>query len=155
MKILPTRRVDYGIRALLWLARTEEETETARRIATEMEIPKGFLHQILQALRRSGLVISRTGRTGGYRLARAPEDISILEVIEALEGSIENGECAMKGGPCHWDNVCALHWVWTSARSALVTELKQATLAEVSKADLALLEERVATPKTSHRGAGA
>jgi Rrf2 family protein len=151
MKILPTRRVDYGIRALLWLARAESGTATARRIATEMEIPKGFLHQILQSLRRSGLVTSRTGRTGGYQLARSPDDISVLEIIEALEGSIEDGECAMKGGPCHWDNVCALHWVWNSARIALVAELKQATLADVSEADLALLEERIAIPKTSHR----
>jgi Rrf2 family protein len=154
VKILPTRRTDYGIRAMLWLARSDGKSATAARIAAEMDIPKGFLHQVLLSLKRSGLVSSRTGRTGGYLLARRPEDVSLLEIIEALEGSIQDGECAMKGGPCHWDDVCALHWVWSEARSALVDKLKDATLADVSQADLALLAGKAPVPKDSHRKTG-
>jgi Rrf2 family protein len=140
---------------MLWMARSDGETATAAQIATEMEIPKGFLHQVLLSLKQAGLVTSRTGRTGGYRLARDPADVSILEIIEALEGSLEDGECAMQGGPCHWDDVCALHWVWSEARSALVARLKEATLSDVSEADLALLAGSVAAPGNSHRRPGA
>lgn len=151
MKILPTRRTDYGIRAMLWLARTEDGTATAAEIAAEMDIPKGFLHQVLLALKHAGLVTSRTGRTGGYHLTRDAAEVSILEIIEGLEGSIEEGECAMKGGPCHWDDVCALHWVWSEARSALAERLGAATLADVSNADLALLTGTAEIPTDAHR----
>lgn len=151
MKIQPTRRSDYGIRALLWLVRIEGGSATAAEIAAGMEIPKGFLHQVLLTLKRAGLVTSRAGRTGGYRLTRNPATISILEVMEALEGPIEEGECAMRGGPCHWEDVCAMHWVWSEARGALVTRLKDATLADVAAADLALLTGKATVPPDSHR----
>jgi Rrf2 family iron-sulfur cluster assembly transcriptional regulator len=151
MKILPTRRTDYGIRALLWMARGGDGPATAGEIATGMEIPKGFLHQVLLTLKRAGLVTSRPGRTGGYRLAADPGDISILAIMEALEGPIEDGECAMRGGPCHWQEVCAMHWVWSEARGALVARLKDASLADVSAADLALLAGDAAVPPDSHR----
>ena len=151
MKVLPTRRTDYGIRAMLWLARSDGTRATAARIASEMEIPKGFLHQVLLALKRSGLVTSRTGRTGGYQLSRDPDDVSVLEIIEALEGSIEDGECAMAGGPCHWDDVCPLHWVWSDARAAMVSKLKEATLADVAAAEVSLLAGESPVPPDSHR----
>lgn len=151
MKILPTRRTDYGIKAMLWLARAGDGPTPAAEIAAEMGIPKGFLHQVLHTLKRSGLVTSRPGRTGGYRLSRDPGRVSMLEIIEALEGPIENGECAMRGGPCHWNDVCALHWVWSAARGALASELKRATLADVAAADLALMEGRIVVPPNSHR----
>ncbi len=151
MKILPTRRSDYGIRALVWMARAEDRSTTAAQIADEMEIPKGFLHQVLLGLRRAGIVASRTGRTGGYRLAKPAAEISVLEVMEALEGPIENGECAMKGGPCHWDDVCPMHWVWSSARNALVEKLKDASLADIAEADAALLTGQIPVPPDAHR----
>lgn len=151
MKIGPTRRSDYGIRALLWLARSDDGITTAASIADGMEIPKGFLHQVLLTLKHSNLITSRRGRTGGYSLAREPEDISILEIMEALEGPIEDGECAMRGGPCHWEVVCAMHWVWSEARAALVEKLKAATLADVSEADVALLAGNMPAPASTHR----
>jgi Rrf2 family protein len=137
---------------MLWMARSSGEYATASQIAQEMEIPKGFLHQVLLALKKARLVVSRPGRTGGYRIAQDPRKVSVLEIIEALEGPIEAGECAMEGGPCHWEDVCALHWVWSGARSALAAELKAATLADVSRADRALREGTVAVPTDSHRG---
>ena len=70
-----------------------------------MAIPVGFLQIVLQDLQHSGLVISRSGPKGGYALGRPPESITVCEVVESLEGPLDAGECALRGGPCHWDDV--------------------------------------------------
>lgn len=151
MKLTPTRRTDYGIRALIYLAQHAGEPVKALEISEAMKIPQGFLHQVLQALQRSSLVSSRPSRHGGYALTRTPEDVTILEIVEALEGPLATSECALRGGPCHWDEVCALHWVWSSARKALSDSLGSATLASVAEDDRALAEGRKQAPADSHR----
>ena len=151
VKLVPTRRSDYGIRALLYLARSDQPRIKAAEISEAMEIPKGFLHQILQSLQRGGLVTSQTSRNGGYALARPATDISLRQIIEALEGPLAATECALRGGPCHWDDVCALHWVWSAARQALADQLDAATLFEVAEADAALAAGSIARPADSHR----
>lgn len=151
MKLVPTRRSDYGIRALLYLAHRYPQPGKAAEIGEEMDIPVGFLHQVLQELQRSRLVISRPGRTGGYALARPPETVTIRAIVEALEGPLEAQECALRGGPCHWEDVCALHWVWSGAQHALIKALDSATLAQVAEDDQALAENKKAAPINSHR----
>jgi len=151
MKLIPTRRTDYGIRALIFLARAPEAYSKAGEISEEMEIPIGFLQQVLQELQRARLVTSRSGPTGGYALARAPEEVTIREIVEGLEGPIELQECALRGGPCHWDEVCALHWVWSSAQAALRERLEAATLARVAADDAALAAGAAIIPPDSHR----
>ncbi len=151
MKLVPTRRTDYGIRALLFLAQRYPRPGKAAEIGEAMEVPTGFLHQVLQELQRSRLVISRPGRTGGYALARPPETITIRAIVEALEGPLEAQECALRGGPCHWEDVCALHWVWSGAQHALIKALDSATLAQVAEDDRALAEGAKEAPVNSHR----
>jgi len=151
MKVVPTRRTDYGIRALLYLARSELPRVKAAEIAEEMDVPMRFLHQVLQELQRMRLVTSRPSRSGGYSLARPPADITILEIVEALEGPIEPAECALRGGPCHWGEVCALHWVWSAAQEALREQLASATLQQVVDDDRALAEGTKAIPEKPHR----
>lgn len=151
MKLLPTRRTDYGIRALIFLANTDATHAKANDIASAMDIPTGFLQQVLQELQRSRLVISRPGPTGGYALARPADSITIREVVEALEGPLEPSQCALRGGPCHWEEVCALHWVWSSARAALSEQLDAATLARVAADDRAIAEGKAKIPADSHR----
>src|ERR1039457_3017736 len=80
-------KVDYGIRALLALA-AAGSPQTAEYLAGEQSLPPRFLGAILADLRRAGLVASQRGSEGGYRLARAPEDISVADVIRALDGPI-------------------------------------------------------------------
>ncbi len=151
MKLVPTRRTDYGIRALLFLAHRYPRPGKAAEIGEAMEVPIGFLHQVLQELQRARLVISRPGRTGGYALARPPETITIRAIVEALEGPLEAQECALRGGPCHWEDVCALHWVWSGAQHALIKALEAATLAQVAEDDRALEEGKKDAPVNSHR----
>lgn len=155
MKLVPTRRTDYGLRALIYLAQQENGAAKASEIASAMDIPMGFLHQVLQELQRSGLVSSRPGRTGGYSLDRPAASVTIREIVEALEGQLDSGECALRGGPCHWEDVCALHWVWSSAQQALASQLERATLAQVAEDDQALAAGTKVAPADSHRRAHA
>jgi Rrf2 family protein len=151
MKLMPTNRTDYGIRALIYLANHQGTHAKAADIGAAMDIPTGFLQQVLQELQRGRLVSSRSGPSGGYLLARPPEDITILEIVEALEGPLQTSECALRGGPCHWDEVCAMHWVWSSARTALSDSLRAATLARVAGDDRALAAGTAVVPADSHR----
>lgn len=151
MKLVPTRRSDYAVRAMLYLAAHDGTPSKAEAISTFMDIPPAFVRQVLQALTRSGLVVSQSGRTGGYSLIRAPEAISLLEIIESLEGPLDGGECALRGGPCHWDDVCALHEVWSRSRNVFRQSLAATHLDEILAADRRLESGDYAPPADSHR----
>jgi Rrf2 family protein len=151
MKLTPTNRTDYGIRALVYLANHQVAYAKAADVGAAMGIPTGFLQQVLQELQRAHLVRSRSGPAGGYLLARDPTDITILEVVETLEGPLETSECALRGGPCHWDDVCAMHGVWSSALRALRDSLRAATLERVAADDRALAAGTMVIPADSHR----
>ncbi|MGP1674619.1 MAG: RrF2 family transcriptional regulator [Candidatus Limnocylindrales bacterium] len=130
-----TRRGDYAVRAMSALARAGDLGPTSvSRIATAMDIPVAFLPQVMAALGRAGLVASRTGRAGGYTLTRSPAAISLLEVIEAVEGDGRRTSCVLRGGPCGLDGFCLAHTVFTSAQEALLDRLASATLGDILEA---------------------
>ena len=131
MRIELTRRGDYAIRAMLALAAEDGALLSVRRIATQMAVPARFLPHVMQDLLAAGLVVARTGRTGGYRLARPKETISLLEIITAIEGDGRRQSCVLRGGPCGLDGFCAVHRVFTAAQEGLLAPLARATLADV------------------------
>jgi Rrf2 family protein len=132
MRLELTKRGDYAIRAMLALARDPGERPlSARRIADGMDIPVRFLPQVLGDLQRAGLVEATTGRAGGYRLAAAPEGISLLAVIEAVEGDSRRRTCVLRGGPCGADGFCDVHAVFFAGQEALLAELAGASLADL------------------------
>jgi Rrf2 family protein len=151
MKIVPTRRTDYAIRSLVYLAGAEAVRVNAAEIGDEMEIPTPILYQILRELQKAALLSSQPGPNGGYQLSRDPADITLLEIVEALEGSVHLGQCALSGGPCHWDPVCALHDAWTEARQSFADSLANHTLREVANADQRLRLGVAPVPADSHR----
>jgi Rrf2 family protein len=140
MRLELGRRADYAIRAAVDLARhaTEGQRRKARAIAEEMQIPTTYVPQILAELVRAELVVSVAGRDGGYRLARRPEEISLLEVIQAVEGEVESSVCVLRGGPCRWDDICAVHVPWSRAQHAMIDSLGKATLGDLVEIDTAL-----------------
>jgi Rrf2 family protein len=129
MRLELTKRADYGIRAVLALAEAGSETRlSVRRIAAEQRIPARFLPQAMTDLVAAGIVEGFTGRTGGYRLARPAASISLLEVIEAVEGDSRRVTCVLRGGPCQLNGVCAVHHVFASTQAAMMDELRKATI---------------------------
>ena len=133
MRLELTRRGDYAVRAMLALSAAGPGAPplSARRIAEQMAIPARFLPHVLADLVAAGLVTARTGRAGGYRLARPPAEISLLEVITAVEGDARRRACVLRGIPCGTDGFCAVHGVFMAAQDAMLDELARATLADV------------------------
>jgi len=129
-----TKRADYAIRAMITLARSGDgELLSARRIASEMDIPVRFLPQVMSDLGRAGLVRSTPGRNGGHRLARDPARIDLLEIIEAIEGESRRRTCVLRGGPCNAAGQCDVHAVFFAAQEALRDALASADLAMVAR----------------------
>ncbi len=128
-----TKRADYAIRAMLTLSRSSGDGPmSARLIAADQAIPARFLPQVLGDLGRAGLVRAESGRNGGYRLARPPNGISLLDVIEAVEGDSRRRTCVLRGDPCGASGECAVHAVFAHAQDALRTTLAEASLAGLS-----------------------
>lgn len=133
MRLELTRRGDYAVRAMLALAgQAGDGPLSAPRIAEQMEIPHRFLPQVMRDLVSAGLVEATTGRSGGYRLSRPADRISLLEVIEAVEGQSRRRTCVLRGGPCGADGTCAIHDVFSAAQDALLEEFARADLAELA-----------------------
>jgi len=151
MDLSLSRRGDYAVRAALYLARQEHnELASVREIAAAMAIPQSFAGQVLADLARARILAARTGRGGGYWLDREPKDISLLEIVEAAEGTLRAERCALGDGPCRWDSVCPMHAFWQQAVGAVREQLAAVTLADLREADVAL-EVGVAAPPDAHR----
>lgn len=120
-----------------------------------MGIPRTFVSQILGGLVQAGLAVSTFGKSGGYRLARPPEEVTLLEVVEAGEGPIAFGSCALGEGPCHWDSVCPLHETWAPASAAFRKELAETTLADIAERSRAIEDGTYRIPMDAHRWAAA
>jgi Rrf2 family iron-sulfur cluster assembly transcriptional regulator len=125
-----TRAGDHAIRALLVLLRQSANGRlTSYRLAEETKIPAEFLRKILSALARAKILRSVRGPTGGVRLARKPEDITLLDIVEAVEGPLALNECTRAPSACPRSPHCLVHPVWQQAQERLRETLASATLA--------------------------
>lgn len=150
-----SNRGDYVVRSAICLAKRYPAGEPVklRDVVADTEVPATFAPQILGDLVRAGIATSKAGRDGGYRLARHPDEISLLEVVESAEGELRAERCALGDGPCRWDDVCPMHETWTAATSALRETLGRETLAALAARDEAISSGAVAPPADSHRRA--
>ncbi len=90
-----------------------------RKLAPIIGTTTPFVSQVVTPLVQAGWLDSRPGPTGGYGLVADPSDITILEVVEVVEGPINNGRCVLAGGPCGESDFCSVHDAWGDAREAL------------------------------------
>ena len=128
MRLELSRKTDYGVRAMLVLAHRPAETVSSPSIALAARIPVHFVSQVMGGLVRAGLVHAAIGRTGGYRLASDPEAISVLAIVDAIEGDSRRGVCVVRGGPCHPAAPCEIHNVISGAQEAFRDELRAVSL---------------------------
>jgi Rrf2 family protein len=134
MKLELSSEGRYALRALVYLARDadREELVTADRISAEAVVPRRLLARVMAKLARAGLIETTEGRGGGSRLARAPEDVSLRDAVETVEGPFEITHCIMQQRPCGQDRPCALHEAWTEGQNAILEHLGNRTLADFS-----------------------
>ena len=133
MRLELTRRGDYAVRAMLTLARHDAGQLTAAQLATATGVPSSLVPQVMGDLVRAGLVRTRRGRSGGYQLARPAAEVSLLAVIEAVEGDGRRQTCVMRGGPCRREGPCDVHDAFFRAQEAVFSALAAVSLDEVTR----------------------
>jgi Rrf2 family protein len=128
-----TRRTDYAIRMLAALSRVPMGVHvSAADLACRQEVPHALARGILSDLARAGFVAGRKGAGGGMRLTRRPEEITLLSVIESVEGSVDLSLCTTEPDYCRFAEDCAMHQVWLDAEDLLKGFLAAHTLADLA-----------------------
>ena len=128
MRLDITRATDIAVRAVQHLA-TAHELLTASTLAAHAGTTPGFLSQPLGRLVRLGWLASEPGPKGGYRWAVEPADLSVLDLVEALEGEVALSGCVLAAGSCRDKEPCLAHDAWRAARDVLVERLGKVSLA--------------------------
>ena len=132
-----TKRADYGLMAIHYIAVHEDVgTVSSKRIAEEFSIPPELLAKILQRLARERLIVSQNGPRGGYVLARRPVEITVGQVVRALEGPINIVECLDEDSDCPQMARCNLRRPVQKIQVAISQLLDTMTLAELVGADV-------------------
>lgn len=126
-----TRQADYAVRAMLYLARLEPNDRAATsKIAEVQKIPPSFLAKIISQLSIAGLIHTSRGAKGGVLLSRPASAISLLEVVEAIDGPISLNECTLSPNICDFSDDCPMHKIWCETQSELITKLRKSTFAD-------------------------
>ncbi len=135
MRLELTRRGDYAVRAMLSLAQPGAGRLTAAELARRTAIPASYVPQVMGDLVRAGYVANRLGRHGGYALGVDPDAVSLLAIVEAVEGDSRRRTCVLRGGSCGGAGVfCDVHAAFANAQEAATGRLASVSLADVTKA---------------------
>ena len=143
-------RGEYALRALLVLGLNYGQAVVRiRTISLQQNVPKRFLEQILNDLKSAGIVQSRRGAAGGYRLARAPEEITLAEIVRHIEGALAPVSCVSERFyekcSCPDESRCAIRSVMQEVRNAVVKIADRVTIAELCERSRKLQREPVAS----------
>jgi Rrf2 family protein len=131
-----TAKADYAVRAAVELAAAADGPVKAERIAAAQEIPVNFLENILAELKRAGIVDSRRGAAGGYLLARPAAEISLADVIRAVEGPLANVRGMSPEALAYEGSAARLRDVWVALRASVRSVLEQVSIADVAHGEL-------------------
>lgn len=128
-----TRETDYAIRCVLYLLEKSDRVANVQEIAKAKAIPKSFLSKILQKLTKAGIAESCRGAKGGFKIVRGPEEINLLDIIEAIEGPVSMNRCAVNNKVCGLSRICSVHPVWIKLRKNIEDNLKRIKFGELIK----------------------
>lgn len=130
-----TQATDYAFRAALLLASSGEgDVIDANTISSREKIPTRFLLKIMRSLVKAGVVTSYRGVRGGFALAKSPRDITLLDIVEAVEGPVRINRCLVDPEYCskQWSNRCAIHHALGGVQAAVIKELGRHNLADLA-----------------------
>lgn len=128
---------DYALRALIEMAnRSDGRAVSAEELGRQQEIPHGFLQAILADLRRSGIVISQRGQSGGWRMARPAGDVSVADVIRAVDGPLVSVYGLRPESVSYNDSAEILQHVWIAARASLRDVFEEVSIQDLADGKL-------------------
>ncbi len=125
-----SQTVEYALRAVVHLADCAPAAQTTREIAVVTKVPPAYLSKVIQGLCRAGIVVSKRGVGGGVALAQSPAELTILDVVNAVEPIVRIRKCPL-GLKTHGVNLCPLHRRLDNALAMVEAAFAQTTLAEV------------------------
>ncbi|WP_428097487.1 SUF system Fe-S cluster assembly regulator [Candidatus Rariloculus sp.] len=126
-----SKLTDYGTLVLAELASETRNLASAGQVADATHIGRPTVSKLLKSLTRAGLVVSERGARGGYALARAPEQISAAQIIDALEGPVAITECSSVDGSCNIEQFCRVGRAWQRINRSIRNSLQQVSLADL------------------------
>ena len=145
-----SRSAEYAIRAVVYMAALPPgEFAMVKHIAAEGAIPSHFLAKILQELARDGFLYSNKGPRGGFRLRLPAEEISMLKIIDAVDGAGRYDRCIGGSPECNDRAPCGMHDSWKALRSRIIEYLEGTTVADLAKS---LGEKRRSLARPNRRG---
>ncbi|HYD99314.1 MAG TPA: SUF system Fe-S cluster assembly regulator [Alphaproteobacteria bacterium] len=145
-----SRLTDYAVVLLAEMARQPAQTVSAPELGEATGVPQATVAKVLKLLQRGGCVASQRGAAGGYALARPAAEITVAEIIAAMEGPIALTACLEGGdGLCSVQSLCGMRGNWDKINSAIKTALSQLTLADMATPRLPPALPRTAAPAPS------
>ncbi len=146
---------DYGVVTLSFLAREPQDYFSSSRISESTGVPLPTVSKLLKTLVKNGVVVSRRGAFGGYGLARPPDQISVADLVVALDGPIALADCLQDNNAsvCGLEGFCAVRGPWQKVSDAIRVALEEVTLASIASSfpgdDFNLRQDRREMPSAS------
>lgn len=129
MTVFFSKKCEYALQAILLMAASEDDCVCpAEEISKKLNIPKEFISKILQSLTNSGLVESKKGKGGGFKLAKQPSKIKLIDIVEAIDGLESFNTCVLGFPNCSDKNPCPVHNKWGKLRSEALKMLSEENL---------------------------
>ena len=145
-----TRAAEYAIRGMLYLSlQPRGAVCLLKDISEKQDIPPSFLSKIFQNLAKAGYIDSKRGTRGGFALLKDPEDITLLDIVEEVDGQISLNVCLNNGSLCDNTSICAVHSVWNDAQAYLIDLLRKNTFAMLAEENRRLTQEASREPQPS------
>lgn len=133
MSVLFSRQCEYALQSVMYLAlKPPGERTSIRELTRKMDIPYHFLAKILQDLTYKGFLVSQKGPTGGFALGKSPKEITLLDIVEAIDGMGFTTSCVLGFPECSGKNPCAVHQKWGEMRDSLRETLAKRNIAEMA-----------------------
>ncbi len=123
-----SKTTSYALSILNHMARAPQERYSAKKLNEDLGIPRQYLRHLLTSLSKEGFIRSVQGRNGGFCLAKAPSEITLASIVDAVEGLSVMQTCIMGFKDCPFDHKCAMHSTWEETRSNILNILETTTL---------------------------
>jgi len=129
MTVFFSKKCEYALQAILLMAASESDCVCpAEEISKKLSIPKEFISKILQSLTESGIIESKKGKTGGFKMAKHPSKIKLIDIVEAVDGLDSFNTCVLGFPNCSSKNPCPLHDKWGELRTRAYEMLSEENL---------------------------